>query len=139
MPRIAGVDIPAEKTTKIALTYIFGIGQKSVAKILEEANVEPKKRAKDLTGEEIARLQRVIDRINTEGNLRKQIRENVERLKHIGAYRGSRHAASLPARGQRTRTNARTKRGKRKTVGALGKKEAQKLEDAKKEKAKDKE
>ncbi|MBI2010017.1 MAG: 30S ribosomal protein S13 [Candidatus Chisholmbacteria bacterium] len=134
MPRIAGVDIPAEKKTNIALTYIFGIGRSNVKKIIKESSVDPNKRAHLLTTEEISRLQHVIERINTEGELRKQIRENIERLKRIGSYRGSRHAAGLPARGQRTRTNARTKRGKRKTVGALEKKEAQKLEDAKKEK-----
>ena len=127
MPRIAGVDIPVEKRTEIALTYIFGIGRSNVKKILTETGVDPNKRTKDLTGEETARLQRVIDRINTEGELRKQIRENIERLKRIGTYRGDRHEKGLPARGQRTRTNARTRRGKRKTVGALGKREAQKL------------
>lgn len=127
MPRLAGIDIPKEKRTEIALTYIFGIGRMTAKRILSETGVDPSKRAESLTGEETARLQKAIDRINTEGELRKQIRENIERLKRIGSYRGSRHAAGLPARGQRTRTNARTKRGKRRTVGALSKKEAQKL------------
>ncbi len=128
MPRIAGIDLPAEKRTEIALCYIFGIGRSNVKKIIKEADVSSNKRAKDLTLEEITRLQKAIDRINTEGELRKQIRENIERLKRIGSYRGMRHIAGLPVRGQRTRVNARTKRGKRKTIGALSKKEAQKLE-----------
>lgn len=136
MPRISGIDIPAEKRTEIALTYIFGVGRSNVKKILQEANISADKRAKDLNSEEISRLGRVVDRINTEGELRKQIRENIERLKRIGAYRGLRHLAGLPARGQRTRTNARTRRGKRKTIGALSKKEAQKLEESKKTDAK---
>ncbi len=128
MPRVSGIDLPAEKRTDIALTYIYGIGRSNVRKILTEANVAPSKRAKDLNTDEISRLQRIIDRINTEGELRKQIRENIERLKRVGTYRGTRHIVGLPARGQRTRVNARTKRGKRKTIGALSKKEAQKLE-----------
>jgi small subunit ribosomal protein S13 len=136
MPRIAGVDIPVEKRTEVALTYIYGIGRNNVKFILAEASVNPDKRAKDLTSEEVARLQRIIDRYNTEGNLRKQIRENIERLKRIGAYRGLRHIANLPARGQRTRVNARTKKGKRKTVGALKKEMLQKLEAVSKEKSK---
>jgi small subunit ribosomal protein S13 len=134
MPRIAGVDIPIEKRTETALTYIFGVGRSNVKKVLSESGVKGDTRAKDLSPDEINRLQRVIERINTEGELRKQVRENIERLKRIGSYRGARHAANLPVRGQRTRVNARTGRGKRKTVGALGKKEAQKLEDAKKTK-----
>jgi len=133
MPRISGIDIPIEKRTQIALTYIYGINRSNVVKILNDADVRPDKRAKDLNNEEVSRLQRVIDRINTEGELRKQVRENIERLKRTGTYRGLRHSANLPVRGQRTRTNARTKRGKRKTVGALNKVESQKLETAKKE------
>ena len=132
MPRIAGIDLPAEKRTDIALTYIYGIGRSNVKKILHEANIPESKRAKELTPDEITRVQHIIDRINTEGELRKQVRENIERLKRIGAYRGLRHIAGLPTRGQRTRTNGRTKRGKRKTIGALSKKEAQKIEGSKK-------
>jgi small subunit ribosomal protein S13 len=132
MPRIAGIDIPEQKRIEASLTYIFGVGKKNVKKVLKEANVDLDRRAKDLTADEIARIQRVVEKINTEGNLRKQIRENVERLKRIGTYRGSRHIAGLPGRGQRTRTNARTKRGKKKTVGALKKEAASKLETAKK-------
>ena len=133
MPRIAGIDIPIEKRTQTALTYIFGIGRSNVQSILSETGISADKRAKDLTGEEISMLQRVIDRINTEGELRKQVRENIERLKRIGSYRGSRHTVGLPSRGQRTRVNARTRRGKRKTVGALNKTETQKLDSSKKE------
>lgn len=127
MPRIAGVDIPAEKRTDIALTYIFGLGRSNAQPILQEAQVEAGKKAKDLTSEEIARISRAIERINTEGELRKKIHEDIHRLQHIGAYRGTRHTTGLPVRGQRTQTNARTKRGKRKTVGALKKEDRQKL------------
>ena len=119
MPRIAGIDLPDEKRTEIALTYIYGLGHKKVEEVLEEAKVDGNKRAKDLTADDISKLQRAIEKNNVEGNLRKQVRENIERLKRIGSYRGMRHTASLPVRGQRTRVNARTKRGKRKTVGAL--------------------
>lgn len=121
MPRLAGIDIPEQKRIDISLTYIFGIGRNNVYAILSEAGVDPATRANKLTGDEISRLQRSIEKINTEGNLRKQIRENIERLKRIGTYRGSRHIANLPARGQRTRVNARTKRGRRATVGAVAK------------------
>ena len=127
MPRIAGIDIPIQKKTKIALTYVFGVGRHNVTEVLTEAHVDGEKRAKDLTADEVARLQRVMDKVNTEGNLRRVIRENIERLKRIGAYRGLRHIHSLPTRGQRTRTNARTRRGKKKTVGALSKEAAEKL------------
>jgi len=133
MPRIAGIDIPEQKRTEVALTYIFGVGRRNVKQILAEANVNADKRAKDLATEEVARLQRAIDKINTEGNLRKQIRENIERLKRIGTYRGLRHAMGLPVHGQRTRTNARTKLGKRKTIGAMKKEELTKHETPTKE------
>lgn len=123
MVRIAGIEIPAEKRTEIALSYIYGVGRKNVINILKQAQVDPNKRAKDLTDQEVSRLQKIIETIPTEGRLRKIIAENIKRLKQIGTYRGARHAANLPARGQRTRTNARTKRGKRVTIGAL-KKEA---------------
>jgi len=134
MLRIAGIDLPEQKRTEIALTYIFGIGRSNVQQVLKLANVSADKRAKELTAPEISRLQHVLERYNIEGNLRKQIHENIQRLKRIGTYRGSRHSANLPARGQRTRVNARTKRGRRMTVGALKKEEATKLEAAKTEK-----
>ncbi|HSW89772.1 MAG TPA: 30S ribosomal protein S13 [Patescibacteria group bacterium] len=128
MPRISGVDIPANKKTWIALTYIYGIGRSNVQAVLTDSGIDGDKRAKDLNADEISRLQRVVDRLNTEGNLRRVIRENIERLKRIGAYRGVRHAHGLPVRGQRTRVNARTKRGRRMTIGALSKEMATKLE-----------
>jgi len=128
MPRIAGVDIPDQKRVIIALTYIYGIGKKFSVEILSEANINESKRAKDLTADEISRIAKILDRYNTEGNLRKTVRENIDRLKRIGAYRGLRHIMGLPVRGQRTRVNARTKRGKRKTVGALKKEETTKKE-----------
>jgi small subunit ribosomal protein S13 len=134
MPRIAGIDIPENKRTEIALTYLYGIGRNNVTDVLKLANVSADKRAKDLDAQEIARLQHVLERYNIEGNLRKQVHENIQRLKRIGTYRGMRHTANLPVRGQRTRVNARTKRGRRMTVGALKKEEAAKIETAKTEK-----
>ncbi len=131
MPRLSGVDVPATKITRIALTYIYGIGRSNVEEVLHDSGVDGAKRAKDLSADEINRLQRVLDRMNTEGNLRRVIRENVERLKRIGSYRGSRHIKGLPVRGQRTRVNARTKRGRRMTIGAMSKEMAEKLDKAK--------
>jgi small subunit ribosomal protein S13 len=131
MPRISGIDIPESKRTEIALTYIYGIGRSNVKDVLTTAKVDPDKRAKLLTADEIARLQRVLEKYNVEGNLRKQVHENIQRLRRIGSYRGARHAANLPVRGQRTRVNARTKRGRRMTVGALKKEDALKAEAAK--------
>ena len=126
MPRIAGIDIPDNKRTEIALTYIFGIGRTVVLEVLKVASVDPNKRAKDLNPEEINRLQRAIEQFPTEGSLREKIRDNIQRLKRIGCYRGTRHTANLPSRGQRTRVNARTRRGKRRTVGAMKKEESAK-------------
>jgi len=123
MPRISGAEIPQEKRIETALTYIYGIGRKLANDILSKAKVDPSKRAKDLTDNEISKLQKIIDTIPTEGALRKKIQEDIKRLKDIGCYRGIRHLQNLPVRGQRTRSNARTKRGKRVTIGAL-KKEA---------------
>lgn len=131
MPRLSGVDIPASKISRIALTYIYGIGRANVEQVLHDAGIDGAKRAKDLTADEISRLQRVLDRLNTEGNLRRVIRENIERLKRIGSYRGTRHIKGLPVRGQRTRVNARTKRGRRMTIGALSKEVAAKMDAAK--------
>lgn len=132
MPRISGVDIPQNKRTEIALTYIYGIGPTRTKQVLATTGVNPDKRAVDLTSEEIQKLAKEIGKFPTEGDLKKQIRDNIERLKHIGSYRGSRHSHNLPVRGQRTRTNARTKRGKRVTIGALKKEETTKLEQSKK-------
>lgn len=131
MPRLAGVDIPAQKITRISLTYIYGVGRNNVDELLHQAGIDGQKRAKDLTADEVNRLQRVIDKMNTEGNLRRIIRENIDRLKRIGTYRGVRHVKGLPVRGQRTRVNARTKRGRRMTIGAMSKEMAAKLDAAK--------
>lgn len=127
MPRFSGVDIPQNKRTDIALTYIFGLGRSNVLQITKTAKVDGAKRIKDLTEEEISRLQKIIDNYKVEGNLRAEIHENIKRLKEIGTYRGIRHTKNLPVRGQRTRHNARTKRGKRVTIGALKKEAAQKI------------
>jgi small subunit ribosomal protein S13 len=131
MPRIAGIDIPENKKIDISLRYVYGIGPKNVYSILKEANVEYGKRAKDLSDDEISRIQKTVESYKVEGDLRKEINSNISRLRDILAYRGVRHAKSLPSRGQRTRTNARTKRGKRVTIGALKKEVAAKLEAAK--------
>ena len=122
MVRIAGIDIPIQKRTDIALTYIYGVGRSNVTKVLEVAKVEPGKRVKDLTEEEVNRLQKVIEAsLKVEGDLRREVQGNIKRLREIGTYRGIRHARKLPVRGQRTRSNARTKRGKRVTIGAMKK------------------
>ncbi len=121
MPRIAGRDIPENKIIEFSLRYIYGIGSTNALEILTKAKVDEKKRTKDLTAEELARLQKAVDEVKVEGDLRKEIQQNISRLKEIGSYRGHRHSKGLPVRGQRTRTNARTKRGKRMTIGALKK------------------
>lgn len=133
MPRIAGVDLPNAKKVNIALTYIYGVGRSNVKMILSQSKVDGDKRVSELSPDEVNRLQKVIEAsVPTEGNLRQMIRDSIERLKRIGSYRGSRHIHALPARGQRTKTNGRTRRGKRKTVGAMSKEMAAKLEEAKK-------
>lgn len=120
MPRIVGVDIPKEKRVELALTYIFGIGRTLSNKILKVANISPDKRAKDLTEEEVARLSTIIQKdYKVEGDLRREQGANIKRLIDIGSYRGLRHRRGLPVRGQRTRTNARTRKGPRKTVGVV--------------------
>lgn len=127
MARIAGVVIPSEKQTQIALTYIYGIGPKFARDILAAANVEPTTRVKDLTEAEEQRIREVIDKDYTvEGDLQRLVTNNIKRLKDIGAYRGLRHKAGLPTRGQRTRTNARTRKGKAVAVGGTQKKAASK-------------
>ncbi len=120
MPRIIGVDIPREKRIDVALTYLFGVGKTLSKKILLEAKVDLAKRAKDLTEAEISTITGIIQRtVKVEGDLRREIQQNIKRLMDIRCYRGSRHLKSLPCRGQRTHTNARTRKGKRKTVGGL--------------------
>ena len=137
MPRISGINIPEEKKIKVALTSIYGIGGYNIFSILRQSQIDPEKRVKDLNSQEIARLQKAVETVPIEGVLRKMISENIKRLKQIGSYRGLRHLAGLPVRGQRTRVNARTKRGTRKTVGALKKELAQKLQASKKAKGKE--
>lgn len=117
MARIAGVDLPREKRVEIGLTYIFGIGRANSRKILEEAGVDPNRRVHSLSDEEVNRLRRVIDtRHRVEGSLRSEIARNIKRLMDIGSYRGLRHRRGLPVRGQRTHTNARTKKGPRRAI-----------------------
>ena len=125
MPRIVGVDIPKEKRIEIALTYIYGIGRTSSNKILKKAGISPDMRAKNLTEDEVSRLSTVIQgEYRIEGDLRRTISANIKRLIDIGSYSGYRHRRSLPVRGQRTRTNARTRKGPRKTVGVTRDKSA---------------
>lgn len=121
MARIAGVDLPTEKRVDIGLTYIFGIGRSNVTNVIKDAGVDGAKRIKDLTEEEINKLQKSVDQFKVEGDLRQDIEQNIKRLEETGNYRGLRHKKGLPVRGQRTRSNARTRRGKRKTVGAVRK------------------
>jgi len=127
MARISGVTIPAEKQVWVALTYVFGIGPKSANDILAKAKVEPTTRVKNLTDAEIAHIQDVINAdFLVEGELQRMVSGNIKRLKDIKSYRGLRHTAGLPSRGQRTKTNARTRRGKKVTVGGTAKKVASK-------------
>ncbi|MBI2327275.1 30S ribosomal protein S13 [Candidatus Curtissbacteria bacterium] len=128
MARIAGVDLPNEKRIEAALPYIFGIGPTLAKKIIVDANIDPNKRTKNLSEEELGKLQRKVEEYRVEGDLRREIQGNIKRLQEIGSYRGIRHAKNLPARGQRTRTNARTKRGKRITIGTIRKDVVQKTE-----------
>jgi small subunit ribosomal protein S13 len=121
MARIAGVDLPRNKRAEIGLTYIYGIGRSSSNSILAKAGVNPDTRVRDLSETEVNRLREVIDRdYRVEGDLRREVNMNVKRLMEIGSYRGLRHRRNLPVRGQRTRTNARTKRGPKKTVAGRG-------------------
>jgi len=125
VPRIAGVDVPNEKRVEIALRYIYGIGPHLARVVLKEAGVDPNTRAKNLTEDEVSRIAGVIDRnYLVEGQLRRQVQQNIARLRDIGCYRGLRHRRGLPVRGQRTRSNARTRKGPKKTVaGKKGVKE----------------
>lgn len=118
MARIAGVELPRNKRIEIALTYIYGIGRSRSQEILQRAQVSPDKRVEQLTDEEITRLREAVERhYKVEGDLRREVQANIRRLMEIGCYRGLRHRMGLPVRGQRTRTNARTRKGPRKTVG----------------------
>ena len=125
--RIAGVNIPDEKRIDIALSYIYGVGRNNVLEVLKKAGVETTKRTKTLSEEEQKKIQKVLEVYKLEGDLRAEISANIKRLKEVGSYRGFRHSKNLPARGQRTRSNARTKRGKRVTIGAIKKEVAAKM------------
>ncbi|TCS81523.1 30S ribosomal protein S13 [Tepidibacillus fermentans] len=117
MARIAGVDLPRDKRVEVALTYIFGIGRPTSNKILSETGINPDTRVRDLTEDEVAKLREYIDKnIKVEGDLRREVALNIKRLIEIGSYRGIRHRRGLPVRGQRTKTNARTRKGPRRTV-----------------------
>ena len=139
MPRIIGVDIPKEKRIDIALTYIYGIGRTLAVKVLKAANIDLAKRAKDLTEEEVSRLATIIQKdYRVEGDLRRDVAANIKRLIDIGSYRGLRHRRGLPVRGQRTKTNARTRKGPRKTVGVIRQKAVKVVPPAGGERAKGK-
>jgi small subunit ribosomal protein S13 len=128
LARIAGIDIPREKRVVISLTYIHGVGRTTAEKVIKQANVGPDTRVKDLSDEEVGRLRQVIERLSTnkeiliEGDLRREVATNIKRLTEIGSYRGLRHRRGLPVHGQRTRTNARGRRGPKRTVGVRRKK-----------------
>jgi small subunit ribosomal protein S13 len=121
MARIAGVDLPRNKRVEVGLTYIYGIGRSTSNRILEQAAIDPDKRIRDLTEVEVTALRELVDRnYRVEGDLRREVQMNIKRLMEIGCYRGLRHRRNLPVHGQRTRTNARTKRGPKKTVAGRG-------------------
>ena len=126
MPRILGVDLPSDKPTHISLRYLVGIGPTTALEVCEKARVDPQRRARELNDDETARIATILDREYTiEGPLRREVQQNIQRLQHIGCLRGMRHRRHLPVRGQRTRTNARTRKGPRKTVaGKKGVKDA---------------
>lgn len=130
MVRIIGVDIPNDKRVDIALTYIYGIGRTNVVPILKEVGIEASRRVKTLSDEEVGKIAKAIEKnAMVEGALRRLVSDNIKRLRDIGTYRGVRHAKKLPSRGQRTRSNARTKRGKRVTIGAMKKDDRAKVAD----------
>jgi small subunit ribosomal protein S13 len=121
--RIAGIDLPKNERVEISLTRIFGVGRTVSKKILQETGIDPNKKSKDLTDEEGSKIRTVIDRdLKVEGDLRREISMNIKRLQDIGSYRGLRHRSRLPSRGQRTKTNARTRKGPRKAIGSMKKK-----------------
>lgn len=127
MPRIAGIDLNTEKRVDIALTKIYGVGRKNVVTILTKAGVDAGKRVRELLEEDLNRIQKALEGLKVEGDLRSDIHANITTLKQIGSYRGLRHTRNLPSRGQRTKSNARTKRGKRVTIGAIRKEMAEKM------------
>ncbi len=117
MPRILGVDIPNDRKTVVSLTYLYGVGEKTARELCQKTGIDPDKRARDLVEDEVARLAALMEReYSVEGPLRRQVAQNISRLRDIGCYRGIRHRRGLPVRGQRTRTNARTRKGPKKTV-----------------------
>ncbi|MBW6431981.1 30S ribosomal protein S13 [Patescibacteria group bacterium] len=127
MARISGVNLPHEKRVEIGLTYIYGIGLATSKKILKETEVDSNTRVKDLTDDEVNKIRTAIEgKVKVEGDVRRELTQNIKRLKEIGSYRGNRHSASLPSRGQRTKTNARTKRGKKVTMGSGRRKASEK-------------
>ncbi|MBI2326499.1 30S ribosomal protein S13 [Candidatus Collierbacteria bacterium] len=128
MARIAGIDLPNEKRIDIALTYVYGIGKHVSNKILGKLKIDPAVRVKVLNSEQVNLLQKEIETMPVEGELKKIVRENIQTMKRIQSYRGLRHSMNLPVRGQRTRTNARTLKGKRKTVGAMTKEAREKMD-----------
>ncbi len=132
--RIAGVNIPDEKRVEIALGYIYGIGRSNAKEVLQKSEIDGSKKTKTLSEEEVKRITQVLDKYKIEGDLKADIAANVRRLKETGSYRGTRHTRGLPGRGQRTRSNARTKRGKRMTIGAIKKEVMAKMEAAQKQK-----
>ena len=125
--RISGINLPDEKRVDIGLSYLYGVGRKNASEILKKAEIDGAKRIKTLTEDEQKRLQKVLETYKLEGDLKVEIQGNIKRLKEIGSYRGSRHSKNLPSRGQRTKSNARTKRGKRVTIGAIKKEMAAKM------------
>ena len=120
MPRILGIDLPKEKRIEASLPYIYGIGPTITRKILEEAKIDPNRRAKDLSDEEVSMITSIIQKkVRTKGDLRREVNQNIKRLIDIGCYRGMRHKKGLPARGQRTKTNARTRKGKKRVMSSM--------------------
>lgn len=124
MPRVLGVDLPGKKRVEYALSYIYGIGRTLGRQIVDKAGIDPAKKADQLSDEEINKINQLLGQFRTEGDLRREVQRNIHRLIAINSYRGSRHRKGLPVRGQRTKTNARTRKGPRKTVGAVRGKEA---------------
>ena len=128
--RVSGINLQDEKRVDIALSYLYGIGRSNVREVLKKADLDPALRVKALSEEQQKRLQKALETYKVEGDLRAEVIDNIKRLKEVGTYRGMRHNRNLPARGQRTRSNARTKRGKRVTIGAIKKEVAAKMEAA---------